>query len=111
MRHDQPIDEQDSGRPEDSRLGSAPGEMSAVAAEDAGSPVCYHQHCPVCGRILRIRVTLLGRTVYCQHCGGGFIASDDTAGRRTPPEADRPRATRVDELIERAALMLDRCGQ
>ncbi|MFZ4731301.1 MAG: hypothetical protein ACOYK7_02030 [Pirellulales bacterium] len=38
--------------------------------------VHYFQSCPVCGRALRIRVSLLGKHVYCQHCGGGFRATD-----------------------------------
>ncbi|MFM9195658.1 MAG: zf-TFIIB domain-containing protein, partial [Planctomycetia bacterium] len=53
-----------------------PENRGAQPAERSASPVCYHQNCPVCGRNLRIRVTLLGRLVYCQHCGGGFVASD-----------------------------------
>lgn len=69
--------------------------------------VCYHQACPVCGRSLLIRVTLLGRPVYCQHCGGNFIASDTEPPRGR--DADRrPQAAVVDELIERAAVMLGR---
>jgi|688.fasta_scaffold2541874_1 hypothetical protein len=38
--------------------------------------VHYYQPCPVCGRSLRIRVSLLGKRVFCQHCGGGFRATD-----------------------------------
>lgn len=74
----------------------------------SNNPVCYHQSCPVCGRNLRIRVMLLGRRVYCQHCGGGFIASDTAAGIDLPRKADRPQSAIVDELIERAAVMLAR---
>ena len=36
--------------------------------------VFFNQTCPVCGRTLRVQVKLLGRQVYCQHCGGGFVA-------------------------------------
>jgi len=68
--------------------------------------VCYHQNCPVCGRNLRIPVTLLGRRVYCQHCGGRFIATDAATGAGGPPETVRPQLAVVDELIERAAVML-----
>lgn len=76
--------------------------------EPADNPVCYHQNCPVCGRNLRIRVRLLGRSVYCQHCGGGFIASDAATDTGISPVADLPQASKskVDELIERAAVML-----
>lgn len=67
--------------------------------------VSYHQHCPVCGRGLMIAVTLLGRRVYCQHCGGGFVATPED----TPPaaaEKERQRRDRVDELIEQAEIVL-----
>lgn len=74
--------------------------------ERADNPVCYHQNCPVCGRNLRIRVMLLGRRVYCQHCGGGFIATDASVGTSTPRVENRPQSAIVDELIERAAVML-----
>jgi hypothetical protein len=80
-------------------------------SEQQSNPVCYHQSCPVCGRSLRIRVMLLGRRVYCQHCGGGFIASDSAAGIDLPRPSDRPQAAIVDELIERAAVMLARSSE
>lgn len=72
------------------------------------SPVYFHQGCPVCGRTLRIRVTLLGKRVYCQHCRGGFVAVDPSMGSAgsTPPSADRVPDSMVDELIERAEWML-----
>ena len=82
--------------------------------EQSDNPVCYHQSCPVCGRNLRIRVMLLGQRVYCQHCGGGFIATDACADKVTARVADdRPQLAVVDELIERAAVMLgqDAMGQ
>lgn len=88
-------------QPESARL-STGASHEAVARE-----VCYHQPCPVCGRSLVIRVTLLGRPVYCQHCGGRFIASDAAAPRDRDAVA-RPQLAIVDELIERAAVMLGR---
>jgi len=69
--------------------------------------VFFLQHCPVCGRMLQVRVNLLGQRVYCQHCGGGFVATDaqvDSARGREPS----PAVDRVDELLERAALVLER---
>jgi hypothetical protein len=81
-------------------------EAMKQSAEQTENPVCYHQNCPVCGRNLRIRVMLLGRRVYCQHCGGGFIASDACAGKGTPLATERPQSAIVDELIERAAVVL-----
>lgn len=73
------------------------------------SPVYFHQGCPVCGRTLRIRVTLLGRRVYCQHCRGGFVATDATMGS-TPPSPERVPDRMVDELIERAEAMLQQAA-
>lgn len=68
--------------------------------------VFFNRSCPVCGRLLRIRVQLLGRRVYCQHCGGGFAALDESLG------AERPVSDRVDDLIARADRVLERsaCG-
>lgn len=81
-------------------------EADLPAMEEGHNPVCYHQNCPVCGRNLRIRVRLLGRRVYCQHCGGGFIASDCCGGDSNPRRPERPQSAIVDELIERAAVVL-----
>ncbi|MDA1040289.1 MAG: response regulator [Planctomycetota bacterium] len=72
------------------------------------SPVFFHQGCPVCGRMLRIGVQLLGSRVYCQHCGGGFRASDASLADENAGE--RPSRTVVDELLERAELVLQRQG-
>jgi C4-type Zn-finger protein len=72
------------------------------------SPVFFHQGCPVCGRTLRIGVQLLGSRVYCQHCGGGFRASD--ASLAGDQAEERPSPTVVEELLERAEMMLQRQG-
>lgn len=72
--------------------------------------VHYHQDCPVCGRSLRIGVTLLGRKVFCQHCGGGFIASDATLGTASDGEASGRDAT-VERLLEQAALVLEKSAR
>ncbi len=71
--------------------------------------VYYHQHCPVCGRTLQIRVQLLGRRVYCQHCGGGFVALDE---HTTPFSSSSLKSTaaRADELLEKAALVLEQAS-
>ena len=69
--------------------------------------VFYQQPCPVCGRRLRIGVMHLGRRVYCQHCGGGFVAADPSLTQEAagdPPRCDRDAA--VDRLIARAAVVL-----
>lgn len=59
--------------------------------------------------MLQIRVRLLGRRVYCQHCGGGFLASDDPI---SPPRGGlcQSAADRADELLEQAALVLEQAG-
>jgi DNA-directed RNA polymerase subunit RPC12/RpoP len=66
--------------------------------------VAFHQGCPVCGRRLEIDVALLGAKVYCQHCGGRFIAMDESLGVR----ADAAVADRADELLAQAATLLAR---
>jgi hypothetical protein len=73
-----------------------------------GSRVYFQQGCPVCGRRLEIDVNLLGRRVYCQHCGGGFVAMDASlVGHAGEPSASPGR---VDSLLERAATLLDRAA-
>lgn len=82
-----------------------------MEAEPLEHPVFYHQGCPVCGRTLRIQVVLLGSRVYCQHCGGGFVASDESLQGGERSEEGRPdtppRSRRVDSLLERAAVLLE----
>jgi hypothetical protein len=91
------------------------GRTAALADAIAGrvnvmnAPVYFHQGCPVCGRMLRIRVTLLGKRVYCQHCRGGFVAVDPSMGSAAP-SAERVPDSMVDELIERAELMLQQAA-
>lgn len=68
--------------------------------------VSYHQSCPVCGRSLIVNVRLLGRRVYCQHCGGGFLASDPA--NSSVHESEHARQRRVDELLRTAARRLCR---
>lgn len=69
------------------------------------SPVFFHQQCPVCGRVVRVRVSLLGRQVFCQHCQGSFVASDPSMGGGEPTCDEVPV---VDDLIERANQLLAR---
>ena len=77
------------------------------------NPVCYHQRCPVCGRMLLIQVRLLGSRVYCQHCGGGFLATDSTDScwsRAEHDRVERPLDAVVDDLLARAALRLEQAA-
>lgn len=76
--------------------GKMPGE------QQMSESVYYHQGCPVCGRMLRIGVRLLGQRVYCQHCGGGFRASDSGQGNASPDL----QTDRVEQLLARAAASL-----
>lgn len=67
-------------------------------------PVFYHQQCPVCGRVVRVRVVLLGRRVYCEHCGGCFLAADPSMGG--PVAGDDQSADvmqRAEKLLAQAA--------
>ena len=68
--------------------------------------VFFNQVCPVCGRTLRVLVKLLGRQVYCQHCGGGFVAVAE--GMHTTDHRDRfqSRAEIIDDLLARASVQL-----
>lgn len=75
-----------------------------------GLPVYYQQGCPVCGRQLRIRVTLLGKRVYCQHCGGGFLAVDPSMVDAPDDRTARRIDVVVDDLLERAAIVLERAA-
>ncbi len=76
----------------------------------------FFQSCPICGRSLRIRVTLLGKKVFCRHCGGGFPARDgESPAGPTALDASLSRARaepsleeRIDHLLARASLVLAR---
>ena len=67
--------------------------------------VYYHQGCPVCGRMLRIGVRLLGQRVYCQHCGGGFRATDETLedDEGAFRAVSQIQKERIEMLLERAS--------
>jgi hypothetical protein len=69
---------------------------------ESNSSVFFHQGCPVCGRRLEIDVALLGAKVYCQHCGGGFVAMDSSL---LPGQGEVVTA-RADELLARADELL-----
>ena len=66
--------------------------------------VYYHQGCPVCGRMLRIGIRLLGQRVYCQHCGGGFRATDETLeeDEGAVRAIEQIQEDRIEMLLERA---------
>ena len=66
------------------------------------SVVHFHQSCPVCGRQLRVPVSLLGQRVFCQHCRGGFVAADPEL--RGEPAS---REDHVERLLAAAARVLE----
>ena len=76
-----------------------------IQRPSASVTVYFHQGCPVCGRRLEIDVNLLGRRVFCQHCGGGFVAMDASL---SPAPDVRSAATveKADALLQHAALVL-----
>jgi hypothetical protein len=71
-----------------------------MAASRRPPELCFNQSCPVCGRRLSIRLQLLGRRVYCQHCGGGFQARDESVGDHGQVR------DRVEDLLARASRVL-----
>lgn len=85
-------------------------ELSWSDAAHQPHDVFFSQACPICGRMLRIVVKLLGRRVYCQHCGGGFVAADETmrAAAAAPAEGSRPCEQTVEQLLARAEAVLGR---
>ncbi len=58
----------------------------------------FVQECPTCSRTLEIRIDHLGKGVYCEHCGAGFVAND----------AQNPSAEKLDAetLLSRAEKLL-----
>jgi hypothetical protein len=39
-------------------------------------PTRFRQDCKTCGRVLLVRVEVLGLQVACSHCGSCFLATD-----------------------------------
>ena len=61
----------------------------------------FKQECPICGRVLKVRVTYLGKKVACQHCGGRFEACDPETA--TSDSSQSSILARADELLETAS--------
>jgi hypothetical protein len=55
--------------------------------------------------MLRIGVRLLGQRVYCQHCGGGFRATDETLedDEGAFRAVSQIQKDRIEMLLERAS--------
>lgn len=63
----------------------------------------YEQECPTCGRMLRVRVSYLGRSVICQHCHAQFEACDPQSTAYSSTNAGPALLQRADELLESVA--------
>jgi ribosomal protein L37AE/L43A len=59
----------------------------------------FAQECPTCGRSLEIRVELLGRNVYCQHCRAKFVAGAPSRGPADVSDTET-LLRRAERLIE-----------
>jgi hypothetical protein len=59
----------------------------------------YVQRCPVCGRLVEVRVKHIGRMVNCHHCRGAFIACD-SAQPASVPLIERDAMQRAEALID-----------
>jgi hypothetical protein len=72
--------------------------------------VRFTQSCPTCGRRLRIRASLLGCTVACQHCQAEFVAESHVAGRTTAMQEGESCDSSSD-LMDRVEQALKRANQ
>lgn len=63
--------------------------------------VRFTQSCPICGRRVEIRASLLGCTVACQHCHAEFTASAQSNDCENLPQTDDLLA-RVEAALRRA---------
>ena len=61
----------------------------------------FQQECPICGRVLKVRVSYLGKQVVCQHCDGRFEACDPESAVVDPSQSSI--LARADELLETAS--------
>ena len=59
----------------------------------------FHQHCPVCGRTLRIEKKLEATEVVCQHCGGDFLAIDQKFQQRSDTILPGSRQVKIESLL------------
>ena len=66
----------------------------------------FVQDCPTCGRMLQVRLELLGRDVVCEHCNGAFQAADPALQGASTDSAQLLH--RVDELLAAAETPLTR---
>ncbi len=70
--------------------------------------VLFTQSCPICGRRVQIRTSLLGRTVACQHCNGEFIVASGLG--RSTDEGELESGQASDPLMQRVEMALRRAN-
>ena len=63
------------------------------------TPSYFQQHCPICGRTLRIESRLVGTNVVCQHCGGNFSAKVQKVRYRCDTILPVGRQTKIEALL------------
>ncbi len=61
----------------------------------------FTQSCPICGRRIDVRASLLGCTVACQHCGAEFTANANQSCPTGREHSDELLA-RVEKALRRA---------
>ena len=64
------------------------------------STVYFDQECPICGRLLQVRLAYLGRKVACQHCHGEFEAADPAHSSIPIVDGGSSILRRADELLD-----------
>ncbi len=72
--------------------------------------VRFTQSCPTCGRRIRVRASLLGCTVACQHCHSEFVAHSGFFGGSESHE-DVGAAESEDALMRRVEAALEKAQQ
>ena len=58
----------------------------------------FVKECPTCGRKLQVRIEYLGREMMCNHCGGDFVA-DDNSDKTESTTTNATIITRIDDLL------------
>ena len=65
-------------------------------------PTYFVRSCGVCGRTLRVPVSLLGELVNCEHCQATFLADDPNRRPRRVIDAASEFGQRVEMLLTAA---------
>ena len=65
-------------------------------------PTFFVRSCGVCGRTLRVPVSLLGELVTCEHCQATFLADDPNRRPRRTVDAASEFGQRVEMMLTAA---------